>query len=183
VFATTSSQFVSPNKRDVSGRGLSATLPLADYGTVARDGAATWQFQVLRRGWLLQRISPASFPSGTSTSGPLGQVHDGDIAAMTIDCVPPHSRHLQPNTPAVLTWIIAWLVEDKVAVVDDDGNLGKFHELGHWDADRRERPTGTRLTPSKCKLRADLNLSARIRIVTVGVVNRPKRSVVLQAWA
>jgi hypothetical protein len=73
----------------------------------------------------------------------LGKMNDGYVASMTINCIPPLSGHLQPHSPSILAGIFAGLLGDKITVKDDDGNLGKFHELGHGDADRRERPTGT----------------------------------------
>src|SRR5271155_3179781 len=58
-------------------------------------------------------------------------------------CVPPFSGHLQPSSPPILAWIIAGLLRDEVAVVDNDRDLGQLRKLCQGHADARERPTGT----------------------------------------
>jgi len=68
------------------------------------------------------------------------KVHNGHVAALTVDCIPPLSGHLQPNSPSILAWIVGGLLCDEITVKDDDWNLGELHELAHGHADRRERP-------------------------------------------
>jgi hypothetical protein len=113
-----------------------------------RDGFSSGLIQLLFREEFRHHVSHlfviqvGEREVGISMDADFREVHNCHVAAMTVDCVPPLSRHLQPNTPAVLTWIIAWLVGDKVAVVDDDRNLGEFHELSHGNTNSRQRPTG-----------------------------------------
>ena len=72
---------------------------------------------------------------GVSMDADFRQVHNCHVAAMVIYYVPPLPRHLQSNSPSILAGIVTRLLGDEVTVENDDGNLGKLHELGHRHAD------------------------------------------------
>jgi hypothetical protein len=57
------------------------------------------------------------------------KVHNGHVAALTVDRIPPLSGHLQPNSPSILAWIVGGLLCDEITVKEDDWNLGELHEL------------------------------------------------------
>src|SRR5206468_12125323 len=59
----------------------------------------------------------------------LGQVHDGDIAAMAIHDIPPPLGHFEKDAPLLLAGIHARLVGNIVSVVNDDGYLCQQHEI------------------------------------------------------
>src|SRR5437764_13830155 len=69
----------------------------------------------------------------------LGQVHDGDIAAMAVNDITPPLGHFEEDTPLLLAWIHARLVGNVIAVVDDDWYLREHHEirLRHGDGIQR----------------------------------------------
>src|SRR6266700_2641369 len=91
----------------------------------------------------------------------LGQVHDGDIAAVAVHDITPPLSHFKEDTPLLLAWIHARLLGDVVAVINDDRYLREQHELrlrhcdgaqrsaaerhGRWHISLRERKVEARL--------------------------------------
>jgi len=73
-----------------------------------------------------------------ATDANLGQVHDGDVAAMAIYHIPPPPGHFEENPPLLLARIHARLLGDVVAVIDDDRYLREEHELRLRHCDRAQ---------------------------------------------
>ncbi len=76
---------------------------------------------------------------GVASDPDLGQVHEGDIAAIAVHDVPVPPGHFEKNAPLLLAWIHARLVGNVVAVIDDDGYLREQHEIRLGHGDRAER--------------------------------------------
>gem|GEM_PF-3836672 len=70
----------------------------------------------------------------------LGEVYHCGVAAMSIDGRSPFPRHLQANSPLVLSEVLRSLLRNIVAVVNDDRDPGELHEIRHRHANGLQIP-------------------------------------------
>jgi hypothetical protein len=77
----------------------------------------------------------------------LGQVYDGDIAAVAVHNMPPPLGNFEENAPLLLAGIHARLVGDVVAVIDDDPYVRALRVCPGLDGQGPPRLLGIRLVP------------------------------------
>jgi hypothetical protein len=96
----------------------------------------------------------------------LGQMDEGDIAAMAVHEIPPLLGHFEKNSPLFLAGIRTRFVRDVVTVVDDNRYLRELHEIRLGRGDSSQRSAAERQGSGHVPLR-ERKVEARLGRITM----------------